>query len=662
MIKETIEKNAEVKVNSKEMEVLQKHFPSCFDKDGKFDIKVFEELIKTEDVDIKKEGYSLDFLGKSYARYLASLDSETVIVPDEGNKDINSENIYIVGDNLDALQHLKYSYSERIKCIYIDPPYNTGSDGFVYNDKFEFTAEELAKKIGIEQEEAERVLNMQGKSTHSAWLTFMYPRLELARDLLSDDGVIFISIDDNEKDNAKLLCDLIFGEGNYVGTFTVNSTPNARDYGHIGKQHEYVLFYTKKKESAETFLIKQKEKKFKYKDEVSGFNIHPLYNSNEAFTNENRPNLFYPFYLYLDKRDGDFYEIGLERKENSVEIYPPKSEKNDVQFVWRWGKEKSLNFMNKEIIGYKTEDGEYRIVQKMRHDAKLIRSILDNKEFTSRKGTSEVEELLGEKIFSFPKPLELIKTLITVGIECTGIVLDFFSGSGTTAEAVMRKNLEDSNLNSDIKYIMVQIDENYDELYSKAKKAEEKNKYGKIIGFLDSINKPHVLSEIGRERIRRAAKKIAEENPEKAESLDLGFKTYYLKSTDKQTLDKIVDFDPNMPLDAEDIKSKFGKDTIIETWKIKDGYGFNAEVKEIDLKGYTAYFLTDSKVGTSLYLIDDMPDNAIVELVRKIEAYELNVDRIIEYGYAFSHATNTALRSNLKTLKNRNAIEPIIRY
>ena len=164
MIKETIEKNAEVKVNSKEMEVLQKHFPCCFDKDGKFDIKVFEELIKTEDVDIKKEGYSLDFLGKSYARYLASLDSETVIVPDEGNKDIKSENIYIVGDNLDALQHLKYSYSEKIKCIYIDPPYNTGSDGFVYNDKFEFTAEDLAKKIGIEQEEAERVLNMQGKS------------------------------------------------------------------------------------------------------------------------------------------------------------------------------------------------------------------------------------------------------------------------------------------------------------------------------------------------------------------------------------------------------------------------------------------------------------------------------------------------------------------
>lgn len=189
MLKDTIEKNAEVKVNTKEIEVLKKHFPSCFDKEGNFDIKTFEDIIKTEEINIKKEGYTLNFLGKSYARYLASLDSETVIVPDEENKDKKSENVYIVGDNLDALQHLKYSYSESIKCIYIDPPYNTGSDGFVYNDKYEFSAEELAKKIDIEDDEAQRILDMQGKSNHSAWLSFMYPRLELAKELLSEDGV-----------------------------------------------------------------------------------------------------------------------------------------------------------------------------------------------------------------------------------------------------------------------------------------------------------------------------------------------------------------------------------------------------------------------------------------------------------------------------------------
>ncbi len=216
MIKESIDKNGQTKVNSFQLELLKRDFPQCFDKVGKFDIKAFENLIKTEEIDIKKEGYSLEFLGKSYARLLASLDSETVIVPDKSNENSHSQNVYIVGDNLDALQHLKYSYSGQIKCIYTDPPYNTGSDGFVYNDKFEFTAEELAKKINIEEDEARRVLDMQGTSTHSAWLTFMYPRLELARNLLDEDGVIFISVDDNEQANCKLLCDSIFGENSYV--------------------------------------------------------------------------------------------------------------------------------------------------------------------------------------------------------------------------------------------------------------------------------------------------------------------------------------------------------------------------------------------------------------------------------------------------------------
>lgn len=622
MIKETIEKNAEVKVNSKEMEVLQKHFPSCFDKDGKFDIKVFEELIKTEDVDIKKEGYSLDFLGKSYARYLASLDSETVIVPDEGNKDINSENIYIVGDNLDALQHLKYSYSERIKCIYIDPPYNTGSDGFVYNDKFEFTSEELAKKIGIEQEEAERVLNMQGKSTHSAWLAFMYPRLELARDLLSEDGAILISCDDNEQSNCKLLCDIVFGEGNLVGQFIWRKKDGggqASDYFAI--EHEYILVYRKSEKMFwRDIEVTRSEKEYNREDKKGKFKITKLAKWGNTARREDRPSMYFPI-----------------MNNEGIPVYPIAPDGNDGR--WRVGKETMQNLIDNDLIHWENNiPYEKEYYQEQLKKIK-IRSIL-YKLANTGDGSNELTELFGAKdIFENPKPSILIQTIIDNLTEEQDIILDFFSGSASTAHATFKLSLD-----KPLKWIMVQLDEQC-----------KKDKPAYKAGY-------KTIDEIGRERIRRAAKKIAEENPEKAESLDLGFKTYYLKSTDKQTLDKIVDFDPNMPLDSEDIKTKFGKDTIIETWKIKDGYGFNANVKEIDLKGYTAYLLTDSKVGTSLYLIDDMPDNAIVELVRKIEAYELNVDRIIEYGYAFSHATNTALRSNLKTLKNRNAIEPIIRY
>ena len=189
--------------------------------------------------------------------------------------------------------------------------------------------------------------------------------------------MIFISIDDNEFANLEKICDEVFGENNFLGTFVVNSTPNARDYGHVGKMHEFVLFYAKNCQKTTSNLLEEEGKQFRYEDKKGGFNIHPLYNSNETFNKENRPNLYYPFYLYKDKKlDKEFYEIGLEKRENAVEIYPPLSMKNQVQFVWRWGKDKALEFMNKEIVGYETNNGEYRIVQKMRHNAKLIRSLL----------------------------------------------------------------------------------------------------------------------------------------------------------------------------------------------------------------------------------------------------------------------------------------------
>ena len=208
----------------------------------------------------------------------------------------------------------------------------------------------------------------------------------------------------------------------------------------------------------------------------------------------NVTNLFYPFYVYTNKPikslGNDFYEIGLENKEDSIEVYSPLSQKNQVQFVWRWGKEKSLENLNKEIIGYRTSSNEYRIVQKMRTDKKLIRSILTSREVTSRRGTAEVEEIFKSKLFSFPKPLELIKTFLKVGINKDQVCIDLFSGSATTAHAVMQLNAEDGG---NRKFIMVQLPEKNDE-NSEAYKAGYKT-----------------ISDIGKERIRRAGKKILEE-------------------------------------------------------------------------------------------------------------------------------------------------------
>ena len=204
-------------------------------------------------MNLTHEGYELKFLGKSYAKYLAGLETETVVVPDLDHnaepENKNSENLYIVGDNLHALQHLVKSYAGKIKCIYIDPPYNTGSDGFAYNDDFGFTAQQLIGRIGVSEDEAERILDMQGKSSHSAWLTFMYPRLQLAKELLNDDGVIFISIDDNEQANLRLLCDEIFGEQNFVAGFVVVRSEG----GGLAKQavigHDYLAAYCRNVDS-----------------------------------------------------------------------------------------------------------------------------------------------------------------------------------------------------------------------------------------------------------------------------------------------------------------------------------------------------------------------------------------------------------------------------
>lgn len=250
MIKDIMASNEKVTRNDKEIEILKKFFPSCFRSDGSFDIVRFSEYLKDK-IDVSHEGYELKFLGKNYAKMLASLDTETVIVPDELHnnllENINSKNVYISGDNLDGLKHLLKSYAEMVKCIYIDPPYNTGTDGFVYNDKFSFTSEELVEKLSIGEEQAKRILDLtkRGSASHSAWLMFMYPRLQLARDLLSDDGVIFISIDDNEKDNLKLLCDDVFGENNFIASIIVQSNKRGQTYKQLAKTHEYLLVYVK---------------------------------------------------------------------------------------------------------------------------------------------------------------------------------------------------------------------------------------------------------------------------------------------------------------------------------------------------------------------------------------------------------------------------------
>ncbi|WP_336008304.1 site-specific DNA-methyltransferase [Fusobacterium polymorphum] len=643
MLKDNLLYNENVKANTKEIELLKKNFSNYFDKNGEFLFNQFQNMLKQNDVILNKEGYELKFLGKSYARYLSSTKTETFIAPhsqhNEIEKNKNSENIYIIGDNIDALKHLLGSYAGKIKCIYIDPPYNTGSDGFIYPDNFKFTTNQLANIIGIDENEAERILNLSGKSSHSAWLTFMYPRLILARDLLSEDGVIFISIDDNEQVNLKLICDEIFGEENFAGEITVVNNPRGRDYGGIANMHEYLLVYRKSLISPINNL-NQPNKVFPFFDNISGFEMRELRNRNITFNKENRANLYYPFYINTNKKlDNDLLEISLTSEEGFIELYPKESQ--GVNTVWRWGKEKAKENLNINIAAKKMQDGGYMIIEKYRKPDVMARSVWNTKDDNSEKGTLLVKKLFnGVKIFDFPKSLNMIKKIIEMGTNKNSIILDFFSGSGTTAHAVMKLNSEDGG---NRKYICVQIPE---------KIAEDKVAYKQ--GY-------RTIDEIGRKRIELSAEKIKEETNA---NIDYGFKLYSLETLQDNIIENLNDFEDNPRLIPEDMIKAFdtditeGKNSILSTWLVLDGYGLTRKTKKYKLKDFEA-----DRIENSLYIIQKgLSSEDVIELVRKIETTELDITRVVIYAHSIIFNVLQELRKNLKNLRNNKNVELIERY
>lgn len=328
--------------------------------------------------------------------------------------DFNEEmdNLIIKGNNLLALHAIKDKYAGQIKLIYIDPPYNTGNDGFVYNDKF----------------------------NHSTWLTFMKNRLDIARELLSEDGIIFVSIDRNEFAELKILMDEVF-EKAYLGTIINVSTPNGRDYGTLAQTHDYIHVYAKNLDYAKTFALDVSDEKFKQSDEIGKFYLHPLFNSNSAFHKDNRPNLFYPFYISNQTDESGYRTVSVEKDEtHEIEVYPPLSQTDGTQFVWRWGRDKARELGKSELVGQQKKDGSYRIAQKMRPKQQIPRTIWQDAKYSNRRGTEELQKLFGEKVFSFPKPENLIKEILEIGSEVGDIVLDFHMGSATTQSVAMKMN------------------------------------------------------------------------------------------------------------------------------------------------------------------------------------------------------------------------------
>ncbi|EJP6545233.1 site-specific DNA-methyltransferase [Campylobacter upsaliensis] len=366
---------------------------------------------QSKDEDKKNEIFFNEILAKDEIDVLfarKALQNFELIGQGDLKENLNNANLLIKGNNLLALHSLKKKFANKVKLIYIDPPYNTGNDSFNYNDNF----------------------------NHSTWLTFMKNRLEIAKEFLRDDGVIFIQCDDNEQAYLKVLCDEIFGRDNFVGCCPVVVNRGGRDYGGIAKTHDYLLIYGKTL-LTELYQIEDKDKKFQFSDENGGFNLMELRNRNIRFNKENRPNLYYPFYVNPNNTDeNELLEISLESKDGFIELYPLESQ--GINTVWRWGKEKAEKFLNTEIKGKRKQDGGFMIVQKNRLLLKRQRSIWDNREFVNERGTEHIKQMLGRDSFSYPKSEFLLQRILELTTQENDLVMDFFAGSGTTLAVAMK--------------------------------------------------------------------------------------------------------------------------------------------------------------------------------------------------------------------------------
>lgn len=505
-----------------------------------------------------------------------------------------TENLYIEGDNLEVLKLLQETYLGKIKMIYIDPPYNTGSD-LVYNDDFSKSTTEYIASSGYLDEDGNRLVeNLESNGRyHTDWLNMIYSRLRLAKDLLATNGVIFVSLDDNESANLKKICDEVFGAVNFIGQITVVGNPRGRDYGGVARMHDYLFVY-KKSPEAVINLIEDSENSFKMFDSLGGFELRELRNRNIKFNKENRPNLYYPFYINPATEDEHgLHEISLEPKDGWIELYPLESQ--GVNTVWRWGKQKSQENLNVNIKAKPMRNGSYMIVEKYREGRMMARSVWWDKDTNTEKGTLLVKELMEGKVFDYPKTVEMLMKTIEMGTDSDegAYVLDFFSGSGTTAHAVMQLNAKDGG---NRKFIMVQLPERTDEK-SEAYKAGYKN-----------------ICEIGKERIRRAGRKIKEDSPLTTQDLDIGFRVLKCDTSNmKEVYYNPAEYEASLfPRLEDNIKEDRTPEDLLFQVMLDLGVLLSSKIEETTIAGKKVFNVEDN------YLIACFDSNVTEETIKAI--------------------------------------------
>lgn len=662
VIKDHLQENENVKPNTAFLEELKNKLPEFFN-DGGFDLNKFKNALKENNVNEFSEGYQLNFIGKDYARKQAGDAPTSVIVPDnehnqkEENK--NSKNLFFTGDNLEVLRHLRNNYSNKIDVIYIDPPYNTGNDDFVYPDKFEYSDKQLKEIFGMSDEDVSKLDALKESKSHSAWLTFMYPRLWLAKQLLANDGVIFVSIDDNEQANLKLLMNDIFGEDNFISNIgveiskTQGNKVGAAKKGKIVKNYEYILACQKNMNEFKRVPLYDAGRVWDqhytiYYDGNRFTNLFEYIYNSEIYSEFKKDNLctrngklnheFIEKGILTNKKIKDFFY-----KESANNIYRKMPANLEIpEDVIQKLKEKSILEYNDHLLILK---GENNFDQLLSFDEGIRKNDEYNSEYTRTtirgnlwKGFySDMMNVKSEDGVSYKngkKPIRLIEQLIKWSGKKHGIVMDFFAGSGTTASAVMNYN---NDYNANLNYILVQLPEDLDNRIKNGS-TEVKKEARKLVKLLDKNSvKRHTIDEITALRINNARRNINEMD---------GYKHYFAVSPEKETLDKIYDFDPENYELVSDMVESFsssalgvpgnasGEDTILTTWLAEDGYDFNTDdLVEYDFAGYKAFGIKD----TRLYLINgNWHTEQTKDLLNQLGTNKLKFQSVVVYGYSFN--------------------------
>jgi len=458
--------------------------------------------------------FHFSWAGKDDAVSLLQTPSQGTLIPCP-SQSVNFEttgNIFIEGDNLEVLKILFRPYFGRVKLIYIDPPYNTGQD-FVYRDNYTDPLKSYLQITG--QVDAEGNLLTSNPETsgryHSTWLSMMYPRLFLARQLLTEDGVICVSIDDHEVHHLRIVMNEVFGEENFVSTIVIQANKRGQTYKDISKTHEYILMYSQSDAPALQELPKTGDA-LPYEDSKGPFDLWELRNRNPKFGRHNRPNLWFPIYVCPDDRDetGELSKVSLEQSpEFSVEVWPRNSQGEDG--CWRWGTKKigkaDLSSDTPRLVGKQRRDGGWNIYERSRKNTTAAKSIWDETALISEQGTVQLGELGMAGTFDHPKPVGLIRKILEITTREDDLILDFFSGASTTADAMLRLNHDDGGSRN---FILAQLPEP-----------------------TQSAEYP-TIAEIGKERIRRVIKKLEAEDGTKLalngrdKPEDLGFKVFKL--------------------------------------------------------------------------------------------------------------------------------------